>query len=179
MQRRVAQLLPGARVWISTFHRFCAQVLREHAEMVGLQRNFTILDAGDQRQALRQIIRDEDLDPVAFSAEKIGYRISNAKNDLIDAETYRRRYEEMVADHWQAAVVRVYPAYQQWLLNSNAVDFDDLLLHTATLLAENADLRESLDHRYRYVLVDEYQDTNRAQYQIVAALSQIERNLSV
>ncbi|MBL8851301.1 MAG: UvrD-helicase domain-containing protein [Planctomycetaceae bacterium] len=179
MQRRVAQLMPGARVWVSTFHRFCARLLREHAAMVGLQPNFTILDAGDQRQALRQILRDEDLDPVAFGAEKIGYRISAAKNDLIDADTYRRRYEEQSADHWQAAVVRVYPAYQRWLLASNAVDFDDLLLHTAVLLAENDELRSQLDERYRYIIVDEYQDTNRAQYQIVSALSQIHRNLCV
>lgn len=179
MRERVQALLPGRRIWISTFHRFCARLLRDHAEMVGLRRNFTILDTGDQRAALRHILREEDLDPVAFGVDKIAYRISAAKNDLIDAETYRRRFEESVADHWQAAVARVYPAYQRWLLNSNAVDFDDLLLHTAQLLAENAELRESLDRRYRYVLVDEYQDTNRAQYQIVAALSQVQRNLCV
>lgn len=179
MQRRVAQLLPGARVWVSTFHRFCARLLRQHAAMVGLQQNFTILDAGDQRQVLRHILREEDLDPVAFGAEKIGFRISAAKNDLVDAETYRRRYEEQVADHWQAAVVRVYPAYQRWLLASNAVDFDDLLLHCAVLLAENDELRTELDERYRYIIVDEYQDTNRAQYQIVSALSQVHRNLCV
>jgi DNA helicase II / ATP-dependent DNA helicase PcrA len=179
MKRRVEALVPGARVWVSTFHRFCARLLREHAAAVGLQPNFTILDTADQRQALRQILRDEDFDPVIYSAEKVGYRISVAKNDLVDAETYRRRFDEQVGDHWQAVVARVYPAYQQWLLASNAVDFDDLLLHVAALLAENPELRRKLDERYRYVLVDEYQDTNRAQYQIVAALSQVHRNLCV
>ena len=179
MQRRVASLIPGSRVWISTFHRFCARLLREHAAVVGLQPNFTILDATDQRQALRHILREEDFDPVAYSPEKIGYRISTAKNDLIDVESYRRRFEESVADHMQAVVARVYPAYQRWLLASNAVDFDDLLLHCATLLTENPELCASLDERYRYVLVDEYQDTNQAQYRIVAALSQVHRNLCV
>lgn len=179
MQRRVEAVAPGARVWVSTFHRFCARLLREHAAAVGLQPNFTILDAADQRQALRQILRNEDCDPVIFSAEKIGYRISVAKNDLVDAETYRRRFDEQVGDHWQAVVARVYPAYQQWLLRSNSVDFDDLLLHAANLLADNPELCRKLDDRYRYVLVDEYQDTNRAQYQVVAALSQVHRNLCV
>lgn len=179
MQRRVAALMPGARIWISTFHRFCARLLREHAAVVGLQSNFTILDSADQRQALRHLLREEDLDPVAYSPDKIGYRISTAKNNLIDAETNRRRFAESVADHMQAVVARVYPAYQQWLLTSNAVDFDDLLLHSATLLTENPELCTTLDDRYRYVLVDEYQDTNQAQYRIVAALSQVHRNLCV
>lgn len=179
MRRRVELAAPGARVWVSTFHRFCARLLREHAAAVGLQPNFTILDAGDQRQAVRQIIRDEDLDPVIYSAEKVGFRISGAKNDLLDAETYRRRFDEQIGDHWQAVVARVYPAYQQWLLRANAVDFDDLLLHAAMLLADNPELCRKLDERYRYVLVDEYQDTNRAQYQVVAALSQVHRNLCV
>jgi DNA helicase-2/ATP-dependent DNA helicase PcrA len=107
MQRRVATLLPGVRVWVSTFHRFCARLLREHAAMVGLQPNFTILDAADQKQALRHILREENLDPVAFGADKIAYRISAAKNDLIDAESYRRRYDEQIADHWQAVVAGV------------------------------------------------------------------------
>ncbi len=179
MRQRVDALLPGTKIWVSTFHRFCVRLLRRHAETVGLRPNFTILDAGDQKQALRHILHECDFDTVAYSPEKVGHRISNAKNDLVDAETYRRRFDEAVADHWQAVVARVYPAYQKWLLDSNAVDFDDLLLHTAQMLTENPELRASLDEHYRYVLVDEYQDTNQAQYQIVAALSQDYPNLCV
>ena len=179
MRQRVAALLPGTKVWVSTFHRFCAHLLRRHAETVGLRPNFTILDAADQKQALRHILQEQDFDTVAYSPEKVGYRISNAKNDLVDSETYRRRFDESVADHWQAVVARVYPAYQKWLLDSNAVDFDDLLMHTAQMLAENPELRRALDEHYRYVLVDEYQDTNQSQYQIVAALSQDHPNLCV
>lgn len=179
MRQRVDALVPDARVWVSTFHRFCARLLRRHAETVGLRPNFTILDASDQKQALRHIVHEQDLDPVTYSPEKIGYRISSAKNDLIDAETYRRKFDESVADHWQAVVARVYPAYQKWLLDSNAVDFDDLLLHTAHMLTDYPELRAKLDEHYRYVLVDEYQDTNQAQYRIVAALSQDYPNLCV
>jgi ATP-dependent DNA helicase UvrD/PcrA len=179
MKRRVEALTPDGGVWVSTFHRFCARLLRAHAAAVGLLPNYTILDSGDQKQALRRVISDLGLDTVHYSPEKVGWRISNAKNDLIDAEAYVARYNESVADHMQAVVAQVYPAYQRWLLASNAVDFDDLLLHTATLLTDNADLRESLDERYRYILVDEYQDTNQAQYRIVAALSQRHPNLCV
>ena len=123
MQRRVESLTPGAGVWVSTFHRFCARLLRTHAQSVGLQPNYTILDSRDQKQALRRVIGDLGLDPVHYSPEKVGYRISNAKNDLIDAESYVSRYNESIADHLQAVVARVYPAYQRWLLDSNAVDF--------------------------------------------------------
>ena len=179
MRARVEALLPGTTVWVSTFHRFCARLLRRHAEMIGLKPNYTILDTTDQKQLLRGVISDLDLDAVHFSPEKVGYRISNAKNDLLTADDYLLRYNESVADHWQAIVAKVYPEYQRRLLVANAVDFDDLLLHVATLLGDNPELRAELDERYRYILVDEYQDTNQAQYQIVAALSQDHRNLCV
>lgn len=179
MAERVEKLIPGNRVWISTFHRFCARLLRQYGEVVGLKSNFTILDTSDQKQAIRHVLSDLDFDPVHFSPDKILWRISTAKNDLITPEMYRTRYEGSIGDHWQAAVNQVYPAYQKWLLESNAVDFDDLLLHTALLLAEHPELRRQLDDRYRYILVDEYQDTNSSQYQIVAALSQRSRHLCV
>ncbi|WP_437229610.1 ATP-dependent helicase [Planctomicrobium sp. SH661] len=179
MAERVESLVPGNRVWISTFHRFCARLLRQYGEMVGLKSNFSILDTTDQKQAIRRVLQDLDFDTVHFSPDKVLWRISSAKNDLITPEMFRSRYEATVGDHWQAAVNKVYPAYQSWLLESNAVDFDDLLMHTALLLAENPELRKQLDERYRYILVDEYQDTNSSQYQIVSALSQRTRHLCV
>jgi len=179
MAERVDQLVPGSRIWISTFHRFCARLLRQYGSAVGLQPNFSILDTSDQRQAMRLVLQDLDFDPLHFSPDKVLWRISSAKNDLITPERFQQRFESTVADHWQAVVNRAYPAYQKWLLDSNAVDFDDLLLHTATLLADNPDLRETLGERYQSILVDEYQDTNMAQYQIVAALAQGHRNLCV
>jgi DNA helicase-2/ATP-dependent DNA helicase PcrA len=172
MAERVGQLLPGVKVWVSTFHRWCARLLRRHAEVVGLQPNFSILDAGDQRTVLRQVLSDLDLDATHFAPNRLLWHISSAKNDLIAAEQYQARQEETVGDYWQAVVARVYPEYQRRLLASNAVDFDDLLLHVATMLSEHELLREELDSRHRFILVDEYQDTNAAQYQIVRALSQ-------
>jgi DNA helicase-2/ATP-dependent DNA helicase PcrA len=179
MQARVEQLLPGAKVWVSTFHRFCVRLLRRYARLVGLAPNFTILDTADQKQLIRRAMADLDLDAVHFPPEKVLWHISNAKNDLVTPERYRERFEESIANYQQSLVAQVYPAYQRALLAANAVDFDDLLMHVAVLLDENDEVREELDDRYRYILVDEYQDTNLAQYRIAAGLSQRNRNLCV
>jgi DNA helicase-2/ATP-dependent DNA helicase PcrA len=131
----------------------------------------------DQRQVVRDVLNDLDLDAVHFPPARIAERISRAKNDLQTAEQFVRFHEEQIGDHMQSVVARVFPEYQKRLLKSNAVDFDDLLLHVVAILSENPDLRARYDERFRYVLVDEYQDTNLAQYRIVAALSQDHPNL--
>ncbi|MBT4863817.1 MAG: UvrD-helicase domain-containing protein, partial [Planctomycetaceae bacterium] len=179
MGERVKELVPQGRVWVSTFHRFCARLLRSRAEIVGLGANFSIFDTTDQRQLLREVLRDLNIDAVHFSPNKVAHRISNAKNNLQSAADVARSFDDAVGNHLDAVVSRVYPVYQRRLMESNAVDFDDLLLHVVKLLSENPELRHSLDERYRYVLVDEYQDTNPAQYRIVAALSQDFPNLCV
>ncbi len=177
MGERVQRLLPRSRVWVSTFHRFCAKLLRERGEAVGLKPNFSIFDTGDQQQLIKQILHDEDIDATRYPPAKIGQRISAAKNDLVTADLYVSRYQERIGQNMDAVVAKVYPKYQQRLLTANAVDFDDLLVHVAKLLEEQEHLRTELDERYRFILVDEYQDTNRAQYQIVASLSQHNPNL--
>lgn len=177
MAERVQLLLPGSKIWVSTFHRFCSRVLRERGGAIGLQQNFSIFDTGDQQQLIKQILSDLDLDATHFPPGKLLNRISQAKNELLTAEHYKARYGEGIGTHLEAVVAKIYPLYQKRLLEANAVDFDDLLVHVAMLLNENDELRSELDHRYRFILVDEYQDTNKAQYQIVAALSQIQPNL--
>ncbi len=177
MAERVERLLPGRRMWVTTFHKFCARLLRERGEAVGLQPNFSIFDTSDQQRLLKQVLHDEDIDATHFPPNKIGWQISQVKNELITPETFKARFEERVGNHMEAVVARVYPKYQQRLIEANAVDFDDLLVHVALLLQEQDDLRAEWDQRFRYILVDEYQDTNRAQYQIVAALSQVFPNL--
>jgi len=177
MGDRVQKLLPRSRIWVSTFHRFCARLLRERGEAIGLKPNFSIFDTSDQQQLIKQVLHDENIDATHYPPGKVGQRISQAKNDLITAEMYIARYQERVGFNIDAVVARVYPKYQQRLLTANAVDFDDLLVHVAKLLEDNENLRHELDDRYRFILVDEYQDTNRAQYQIVALLSQRFPNL--
>jgi DNA helicase-2/ATP-dependent DNA helicase PcrA len=175
MQRRVAELAPGGRVWLSTFHRFGAMMLRRYAEYVGLHPNFTIYDTSDSRQTIKRVIESRDINTLNYSPERLAEAISHAKNRLITAERYEPSSGSMLA----RVVAEVYPAYQERLLASSAVDFDDLLLHLAQLLYEHAEIRAELDERYRYVLVDEYQDTNRSQYVILRALSSDYPNLAV
>jgi DNA helicase II / ATP-dependent DNA helicase PcrA len=179
MAERVARLLPGTRIWISTFHRFCARLLRSRAGAVGLKSNFTILDTDDQRRIIRSVVKDLNFDPVTFAPERIAERISRAKNDLLSAEAFSQARQERIGDLFDSVVVKVYPEYQRRLRESNAVDFDDLLLDVVQILAENPEIRQELDERFRYILVDEYQDTNLAQYQIVAGLSRDYPNLCV
>lgn len=179
MAERVDHLLPGSRVWVTTFHKFCARLLREYGRAVGLQANFTIFDTQDQRQLLKQVLSDEDVDASFYSPAKVSHLISQAKNDGLGPEEYEQRIRERYGDPLEAVTARVFPHYQRLLLEANAVDFDDLLGHVARMLADQPELREQLDERFRFILVDEYQDTNRPQYQIVAALSQRYPNLCV
>jgi DNA helicase II / ATP-dependent DNA helicase PcrA len=176
MAARVEKLLPGTRVWVSTFHRLCANLLRRHAAAVGLQPNFTILDTTDQTQLLRDVLTELDVDSKHFPPGRLLHRIGQAKNRMLTAEQFLQESEQSGGMHDQL-VARVYTKYEAALLKSNAVDFDDLLLHVCRLLAENEEVRSALDQRYQFVLVDEYQDTNLAQYQIVNALSRDYPNL--
>ncbi len=179
MQARVDALLPDTRVWVSTFHRFCASVLRRRGSCLGLDANFVIYDKSDQLQVVRHVLEELDLDSNRAAPAKIAARMSKIKNSFIEPDAFVRSLEDNVGEPFDVVVGQVYPRYQQLMLQSNAVDFDDLLLHVVKLLAENPELRAELDQRHRFVMVDEYQDTNPAQYAIVRALSVDQPNLCV
>ncbi|CAN0347675.1 unnamed protein product, partial [Ectocarpus sp. 4 AP-2014] len=166
MRQRVEHLAPGQKVWVSTFHRFGAKMLRKHADRVGLDPNYTIYDSGDARQTLKRVIEATKIPTMGYTPDRIAQAISKAKNRLIGPDEYQAKD----ASPLSKIVATVYPSYQQRLLASSAVDFDDLLLHIARLLHDDPELRAQLDERFRYVMVDEYQDTNRAQYVLLRAL---------
>ncbi|MEQ8846824.1 UvrD-helicase domain-containing protein [Botrimarina sp.] len=174
MRARVERLAPGQRVWVSTFHRFGAKMLRRYADRVGLDPNYTIYDAGDARQTLKRVVESLKIPVMGYTPDRIAAAISKAKNRLIGPDEYRPRTGVPLSE----IVAAVYPAYQQRLLASSAVDFDDLLLHVARLLHDDPQLRAELDERFQYVMVDEYQDTNRAQYVLLRALSVDHPNLA-
>ncbi len=175
MRERVERLAPRSRVWLGTFHRFCAQQLRRHASLVGLRENFSIYDSDDSLKLLREAIAGADVELIHEAPGRVAGAIGWAKNDLITPEAYCAA----PGDPLGAIVQRVYPHYQRRLLAANAVDFDDLLMHMAVLLRENSELRVEFDERFCYIMVDEYQDTNLAQYAIVRAMSVQHPNLSV
>ena len=172
MAARVQSLVSGHRVLVSTFHRFCSRLLRTWPEDVGLRSGFSIFDRTDQIRLVRRIMKDCDYDTVHFEPRKILNRLSRARNELVTAEIFRRRYEQRVGDPVDAVICDVFPHYEQQLLNQNAVDFDALLLHVVDILTSSPDRRERLDEQFRFILVDEYQDTNLAQYRILTGLSQ-------
>jgi len=175
MRQRLERLLPGEPVWLGTFHRFCARMLRNHASLVGLQQNYTIYDTSDSQNTLKRAIEAVELDAAHYTPQQLAAAISWAKNNLLTPETFEPRPGNVT----HAIVARVYPKYQEMLRQSNAVDFDDLLMHVAMLLRDSPEVRAELDARYRYVMVDEYQDTNLAQYAIARALSIDYPNLAV
>ena len=175
MRNRVERLAGRQPVWLGTFHRFCARLLREHAQLTGLGENYTIYDTEDALRTLRRVLDRMKIDLAGLSPQAIAKTISWAKNNLIPPEKYQPHSHSMVGE----ATRKVYPAYQAQLRTSNAADFDDLLMHVATLLRENPEVRAALDRQYRFILVDEYQDTNLAQYAIVRALSIDHPNLAV
>ena len=177
MQERVEKLLGGLRVRVSTFHRFCSRILRRFPEHVGLKNNFTILDHSDQVSIIRQIMKEEKLDGVFHEPGRVLGRISRARNEMITAEQFRQQFEQRPGNPLDAIVYQVFPLYESRVRQQNAVDFDDLLLHVVRLMDDEPNVREQLDHYFRFILVDEYQDTNLAQYHIVHAMSQIHPNL--
>jgi DNA helicase-2/ATP-dependent DNA helicase PcrA len=177
MRQRLAALAPGQPVWMGTFHRFCARMLRTHASLVGLSENFSIYDTDDSRKLLKLVLAEERLESSHASPDGIAHAISAAKNNLVTPDKYRET--ALYGSALGSLVERAYPAYQRALLRANAVDFDDLLQHVAVLLRENPHVRADQDARYKYILVDEYQDTNLAQYAIIRALSIDYPNLSV
>ncbi|MBC8351080.1 MAG: UvrD-helicase domain-containing protein [Planctomycetes bacterium] len=175
MRLRLDRLAPRQPVWMGTFHRFCARMLRQHAALVGLSENFSIYDTKDSEKLLSEALAEASVELSHVTPGQIAHEISWAKSQLITHEKYVARPGRSLG----VIVQQAYPVYQRRLLSANAVDFDDLLLHVATMLRENPELRRTLDDRYRYILVDEYQDTNFAQYAIVRALSQDHPNLAV
>ncbi len=175
MRSRLERLVGDAPVWMGTYHGFCARLLRKYANLVGLPTSFSIYDTDDATAALRAAVEAAQFSLTHVSLGTLANRISFYKNRLITPETLQA--EGLSSDEHQ--IGQVYPFYQRQLLKNGAVDFDDLLMHTATLLRSSETLRSELDERYRYIMVDEYQDTNLAQYVIVRQLSIDYPNLAV
>ena len=175
MESRLAKLLgdEARELWLGTFHAVCARLLRRETERLPVENNFVILDSDDQETVTKQCIRDLKLDEKLFRPSSIHAAISNAKNELILPKDYpRRNYRDEV-------VARVYERYQARLLENNSVDFDDLLFYAVQLLEEHPMIREKYGLRFNHILVDEFQDTNIAQYRLLRLLAELRGNLFV
>lgn len=175
MKKRLQQLVGPAPVWMGTFHGYCARFLRRYHEFVGLPIQFSIFDPTDAKEALKQAVAKAGVQLTHLNIDTIQRDISDLKNKLITPDAI----QSSTRNANLAVLSKIYPAYQEYLLQCGAVDFDDLLMHTAVLLRTNNELRSYLDQAHQFVLVDEYQDTNAAQYAIVRALAYDYPNLNV
>jgi len=175
MKRRLETSLGdvAVRMWVMTFHAACGRILRREAPRLAYKSNFTIYDQADQVRVVKAILEEEGWDPKRFVPRGIHAQISAAKNQLVGAEEYAQR----VGSFYEQTVAAVYDRYQRRLHASNAMDFDDLLMRTVEILENHPDAREKWQKAFRYVLVDEYQDTNHAQYRLLQLLAGVHGNV--
>lgn len=179
MRERIDTLVgPEAEdIWISTFHSMCVRILRRDIDRIGINRNFTILDSGDQLTVVKKIMKERNIDPKKFEPRSILAGISNAKNELLSADKYAKKIT--IADPYEKLTSDVYTEYQKRLLKNNSLDFDDLIMTTIQLFERVPEVLEFYQRKFQYIHVDEYQDTNKAQYLLVKHLAARFKNLCV
>ncbi|ADL13548.1 DNA helicase PcrA [Acetohalobium arabaticum] len=178
MRERIEKLIAqdSEDIWMSTFHSIAVRILRREINKLGYDRNFTIYDTTDQQALIKDIIKNQlDLDPKQFKPRSVLNQISNAKNDLIDVSAF----QQGVGSYFERVVGEIYESYQQQLKENNALDFDDLIMKTVELFEEYELVLEYYQNRFRYILVDEYQDVNHAQYRLINLLAEDHKNICV
>lgn len=178
MKERVANLVGfGAEaVWVSTFHSSCVRILRRFADRLGYDNNFTIYDTDDSKVVMKNVCKKLNIDTKQLKERTILSAISSAKNELIDVRKFRA---ENSGDYYGMKIANAYAEYQEALVKNNAMDFDDLLMNAVELFRNNPDVLDEYQKRFRYIMVDEYQDTNTAQFQFIRLLAAGYRNLCV
>lgn len=162
-------------IWVATFHSTCLRILRRYADKIGYNSSFSIYDTDDSKALIRRIIKDLNYDPKQIREKTVMNVISNCKNEMISVS----EYDMTATDYYEKIYSKIYAEYQQRLLKNNAMDFDDLLIKTVMLFKEFPDVLENYQNRFKYILIDEYQDTNTVQFEFVRLLADKYRNLCV
>ncbi len=177
MQERVSKLVgpSGKDIWVSTFHSMCVRILRKDIERIGFGSNFSILDSTDQLSVIRNVMKDNNIDTKKFEPKAVQAAISSAKNELLSPA----QYEQSQGDYFQTIVAKVYTQYQRRLKSNNSLDFDDLILLTIQLFKDVPEVLDFYQNKFKYIHVDEYQDTNKAQYSLCKMLAQKHHNICV
>jgi len=165
----------GTQPHISTFHSLCVTILRQYADKAGINPNFSIYDESDQSRCIKQAVKDCELDATNFPPARMLEKISKLKNNLIGVDTFKAEANDFL----RKTLARIYARYQRILAEHNALDFDDLLVKTAFLLEGSGEVCSELGNRFKFLLVDEYQDTNHAQYKIARSLVSAHNNICV
>lgn len=178
MKERVMELVgdEAKKMWISTFHSACVRILRHDIDKIGYDKHFVIYDTDDQQRLIKECLKELNLDEKVFPPKEILSKIGSQKDILVDADTYYKRNSN---DYKKRRIAEVYSLYQKKLKNNNAMDFDDIILLTIKLLKENPDILSYYQRKFIYIMIDEYQDTNKAQYELVNLLARAHGNLCV
>ena len=178
MKERVANLVgeQAKDLWMGTFHSICVKILRSHIEKIGFTSSFIIFDTSDQRTMIKRCIKELDLDDKMFTERSVQSEISNAKNEMLEPEQYSARAN---GDFRKEKIALIYEKYQKNLKENNAIDFDDIINFTIKILNENPEIKEYYSNKFKYVLVDEYQDTNKAQFTLVKLFAENNGNITV
>ena len=178
MKERVQNLVGDIAkdMWIGTFHSICVRILRKYIDRLGYTNSFVIFDTGDQRSLIKQILKGQELDEKIFTDRSVQYEISNAKNDMLEPSSYLMKAN---GDFRKEKIAEIYKIYQKRLKENNAIDFDDIINFVIKIMMENPDVLEYYSEKFKYVLVDEYQDTNKAQFTLVTLLASKYGNITV
>ena len=178
MKERIANLVgdEAADIWMGTFHSICVRILRRFIDRIGFDTSFIIFDTTDQRTLVKNCLKDLNIDDKLFNERSVLSEISNAKNEMLEPDQYTLRAN---GDFRKEKISEVYGLYQKRLKENNAIDFDDIINYTIKILQENEDIREYYSNKFKYVLVDEYQDTNKSQFTLVTILASRYKNITV
>ena len=178
MKERVKNLVGDAAndMWIGTFHSICVRILRKFIDRIGFESSFIIFDTSDQKTVVKECLKELKIDDKLFTDKSVLYEISNAKNEMLEPMQYKVKY---IGDFRKETIARIYELYQKKLKENNAIDFDDIINFTIKILTENQDILEMYTEKFKYVLVDEYQDTNKAQFTLVTLLASKYGNITV
>ena len=178
MKQRIETLVGDVSkdIWMGTFHSICVRILRRYIDRIDFQKSFIIFDTSDQKTLIKNCLKELNLDDKIFTARTIQFEISNAKNEMTDPDQYTARAN---GDFRKEKIALVYTLYQQRLKENNAVDFDDIINFTIRILMENPDCLEYYTEKFKYILVDEYQDTNKAQFTLITLLASKYGNITV
>ena len=178
MRERVDNLIGfgSEQIWVSTFHSTCVRILRRHIDLLGYSTNFTIYDTDDQKSLMKEVCKKLEIDTKVHKERTILNAISSAKDELIGPKEY---YQNTIGDYNKQKIAMAYEEYQKALKNNNALDFDDIIVKTIELFKYHPDVLENYQERFRYIMVDEYQDTNTAQFELIRLLADKYRNLCV
>ena len=178
MKERVAKLVgeQAKDLWMGTFHSICVRILRSHIDKIGFDTSFIIFDTSDQRTMIKRCLKELDIDDKMFTERSVQSEISNAKNEMLEPDQYSLRAK---GDFRKEKIAEIYEKYQKNLKENNAIDFDDIINYTIKILNENPEIKEYYSNKFKYVLVDEYQDTNKAQFTLVKLFAENNGNITV